>query len=630
MAPGRTTFDTAEEIIGWLVKGEVVSKSKGGSWPDEWRQWESVREAHKMMVSRFCNKLPTTPPAAWAGDGIVIMGGGRYWAATLVTVNMVRHVGCQLPIEVWHLRDEVTKKQAAMLADLGAVCRNLDEEAEESPRRIRGAWQWKPFAVLSSRFQRVLYLDADCYPVADPTVLFDCPLAAKRGAVFYPDGSNYNLPEHVWRLFNVAYQKDPPFESGQLWVDKAQCFRELLLTLHISDHSDYYYHWPSGEDPTRIIYGDKESWHFAWRILGKEWGMYRATPEVSPEAYIHCGPDGKTPLFVHRCKGKFGGGFTTTQGTLIRNPGLPLEDKAWEFFLELQKPQILKTRAPQTDRVMPPEGTVITKILMPSDDCFNPSMIEVDGKVVMAYRRGHWNAKVWITTLGPDWQVVGEPKVLLEGPVSYEDPRLFRFDGNVYVSYTEYDGKSCSIGLSPIFRSDWTANNRRVPKLVGRQHWEKNHAFFQYGWDSELPMLLAVYSIAPHQIIHVDGPDAYRVWQTSRAERCKYGEPRGGAPPILVGDEWFHFFHPVSYSAAGRVYGLGVYAFEDKPPFRITRWGKRPIMTAETTPGIGHVPGVIFPGGVIFRDNIFHISCGAHDSECWIVSVPFDAVEGLL
>src|ERR1035438_10861249 len=44
------------------------------------------------------------PQDRYHGRGIVIAAGGdRYLASLWVTVHAIRHVGCNLPIEVWYL-----------------------------------------------------------------------------------------------------------------------------------------------------------------------------------------------------------------------------------------------------------------------------------------------------------------------------------------------------------------------------------------------------------------------------------------------------------------------------------------------------------------------------------------------
>ena len=60
------------------------------------------------------------PSRCWQGRGIVICGGGlRYFPSAWVCINMLRRLGCGLPIQLWHLGSaEVDSRMSAfVLAD---------------------------------------------------------------------------------------------------------------------------------------------------------------------------------------------------------------------------------------------------------------------------------------------------------------------------------------------------------------------------------------------------------------------------------------------------------------------------------------------------------------------------------
>ena len=47
---------------------------------------------------------PPYPEARFHGRGIVVCGGGdKYFPCAWVCIRMLRHVGCTLPIELWHV-----------------------------------------------------------------------------------------------------------------------------------------------------------------------------------------------------------------------------------------------------------------------------------------------------------------------------------------------------------------------------------------------------------------------------------------------------------------------------------------------------------------------------------------------
>jgi hypothetical protein len=224
-----------------------------------------------------CSAISNLPQAArdWQGRGIVICGGGvRYFLCAWVCVNMLRKQGCHLPIEFWHLNSaEMNDKMRALLGPLGVTSINAQEVRKLHPARIVNGWELKAFALLHSAFREVLLLDADNVPVADPTFLFETKQFAENGALFWPDFGRLEPSRNIWELTGVPYRDEPEFESGQIVLDKARCFRPLSLAMWFNEYSDFWY---------RYILGDKETFHLAWRRLGAPYAM--------PERGIHALP----------------------------------------------------------------------------------------------------------------------------------------------------------------------------------------------------------------------------------------------------------------------------------------------------------------------------------------------------
>jgi len=206
------------------------------------------------------------PAGRFAGRGIVICGGGvKYFPCAWVCVKMLRHLGCTLPIEVWHLgEEEMDGAMRALLVPLGVELVDGLEVRRKYPVRALWGWEMKAFALLHSRFSEVLLLDADNVAVRDPADLFDAPEYRETGAVFWPDFGRLEEDRPIWALTGVAYRDEPEFESGQILVDKARCWRALHVAMHLNEYSDFYYDH---------IHGDKETFHLAWRKIGQEYAM---------------------------------------------------------------------------------------------------------------------------------------------------------------------------------------------------------------------------------------------------------------------------------------------------------------------------------------------------------------------
>jgi ADP-heptose:LPS heptosyltransferase len=233
-------------------------------------------------------------PARFAGRGIVICGGGaRYFTNAWVCVNMLRYLGCELPIQLWHLgARELDGRMAALMAPLGVSCVDAHALRKRHPARRLAGWELKPYAILHSPFREVLLLDADNVPVRDPAELFETPEYERAGAVFWPDydaGPNAKLAA-IWRSCGLRQPREPEFESGQVLVNKSRCWPALSLTLWFNEQSDFYY---------RYLHGDKETFHLAFRKTATPYEMV-STP-IHPLTATMCQHDFRgRRVFQHR------------------------------------------------------------------------------------------------------------------------------------------------------------------------------------------------------------------------------------------------------------------------------------------------------------------------------------------
>ena len=250
----------AAEVRGW----EPVFPTE----PPATMNGFSVRQvaARRRLLEKAVAKKPAWPTRRFRGRGIVICGGGaKYFPCAWVAVKMLRHVGCTLPIELWHLgAREMTPEMRALVAPLGVRCVDALEVRKKHPIRRMGGWELKAYALVHTRFSEVLLLDADNVPLRNPAFLFDSPEYREHGAIFWPDFGRLAKHRAIWELCGLEYRDEPEFESGQIVVDKRRCWHALHLALHFNAHSDFYY---------RFVHGDKETFHLAWRRLGQSYAM---------------------------------------------------------------------------------------------------------------------------------------------------------------------------------------------------------------------------------------------------------------------------------------------------------------------------------------------------------------------
>ena len=289
-------------------------------------QDEAIREALPYPAERF------------GGRGIVMAAGGpRHFTCAWVTLNVLRRVlGCTLPVQLWYLGPaEMSPKMLALLRPLDVECVDALEVAKQHPVRRLAGWECKPFSIIHSPFREVLWLDADNVPLVDPSFLFDEPEYARTGALFWPDLTSLPPVHPIWKICRVPWQPEPEFETGQLVLDKARCWDALQLTMHLNEWSDFYYQY---------VHGDKETFHLAWRMLERPFGMPARLPEKAIGFWSRApATDGGCwtlfqhdsagrPIFHHRTStGKW-----SLLGENLRFDGFPFERFCLDTLAELR------------------------------------------------------------------------------------------------------------------------------------------------------------------------------------------------------------------------------------------------------------------------------------------------------
>ena len=252
-------------------------------------------------------ELPRTHISQWIGRGIVMCAGGiRQFVNAWSAINVLRDVGCRLPIEVWYLgQEELSKAQRKLLEPKGVRCIDAQQVRTKYPVRRLGGWELKPYSILNSSFREVLFMDSDNVVVRDPEYLFANEHFVRTGAVFWPDRSRFRKANPIWRSCGLAVPLEPEFESGQMLVDKGRVWRGLALAVWFNSHSDFYY---------RYLHGDKETYHLAFRKLDLPYTLIGTPLELRGPVFIQHDFNGK-PLFQHRTRDKW--------NVFLSNPRFP-------------------------------------------------------------------------------------------------------------------------------------------------------------------------------------------------------------------------------------------------------------------------------------------------------------------
>jgi hypothetical protein len=238
------------------------------------------------------------PPERFTDRGIVMCAGGaRLITCAWVAINVLRRVvDCALPIELWHIGpSELGEVEASLFRPLGVEVVDALEMARSWPARKLGGWELKAYALVHSRFQEVLLLDADNVAVSDPAFLFELPQYAATGAVVWPDLVRLARDSPIWELCGVPFRSEPAWESGQLLIDKSRCWHAVQIALHMNMHSESFYEY---------THGDKETFHLAWILAGTDWAMPDHPARRTPTGIYQRDFDGRL-IFQHRSQAKW-------------------------------------------------------------------------------------------------------------------------------------------------------------------------------------------------------------------------------------------------------------------------------------------------------------------------------------
>lgn len=254
---------------------------------------------------------------------------------------------------------------------------------------------------------------------------------------------------------------------------------------------------------------------------------------------------------------------------------------------------------------------------------FNASIIESGDGYLIAFRNNWKASRIYGAWLDSDFQPTGK-WTKVEFPLDHktwkgeEDPRFFRHNGELWIAFVGFTGTTTQVLYARLDEDTLAVKQFHWPQLFEREKYEKSWSMFSH--DGKLR---SVYSINPHEIITFSKPGEGEDPLAAKSYRTPFnggwsgGHMRGGASPVLHKGEWYSFFHGSQMVGERRVYNCGVYCFEDKPPFKITRYTPDPIDEASywTVPRID-LKDVLFPCGAVFKNGYWYVSYGVND--LWI------------
>lgn len=289
------------------------------------------------------------------------------------------------------------------------------------------------------------------------------------------------------------------------------------------------------------------------------------------------------------------------------------------------------------------------KALQPNVRFFNPSIItRNDGNWLIARKsEGSENNGLGINSLVA-FKLNQEHKPVEYIPINlttrsytnqhFEDPRITVINGKPWLSYCTfqilnkayYTGAHQQVAvLNDYWQPEWRWDpiyGNNGGSILQNSGNEKNWCWFEHDGQAHL-----IYMTEPHEVASWVNGEVFQKYETE-GMKWKYGHMRGGTPPIRVGDEYICFFHSsMPWKAPKRQYFMGAYAFEAKPPFKITRMTKKPILSgSQEDPWHEGLPLVVFPCGAVLQSNKFLVTMGVNDYVSSWIEIPLEGLNKLM
>ncbi|KAF9431179.1 hypothetical protein BGZ94_007630 [Podila epigama] len=232
---------------------------------------------------------------SFAGKGIVICAGNNQLAYAATTIVVLRQVlKTTLPIQVFYNSqfdlDPIAQQYLGNITtDLEFV--DVTEVLDHFQLLLEG-WAIKPFALLASRFEEAILIDADAFFVRNPEELFEDPGYQATGTLFFYDrtfATNWHeIPDFmrsIMPFMSTFPEKTRAFlayntyeqESGAVLVNKKTRLLGLLAASRLNAR------WERKLWSYKAFYGDKETYWIGFEMVQEPYAFMRTSAGVIGE-----------------------------------------------------------------------------------------------------------------------------------------------------------------------------------------------------------------------------------------------------------------------------------------------------------------------------------------------------------
>ncbi|KAI2382576.1 mannosyltransferase [Ophidiomyces ophidiicola] len=231
-----------------------------------------MQQMHNRFLSSL-KDLPVRPFYVPGTRGLVSTAGGSFLPILTISLRMLRRYGSALPMEVFLASEKEYEPYICehVFPKLNARCLILDKILNQLPGPVDiKQYQYKPFAMLFSSFEEMLFLDADAFPLRDPKNLFSAEPFRTFNMVTWPD---FWASSASPLYYTIASQPIPSTtirastESGEILISKKTHQKTLLLSIYYNFYGpSHYYPLFSQGAPGE---GDKETFIAAATAAGE-------------------------------------------------------------------------------------------------------------------------------------------------------------------------------------------------------------------------------------------------------------------------------------------------------------------------------------------------------------------------
>ncbi|MCI0746021.1 MAG: hypothetical protein L0Y58_11495, partial [Verrucomicrobia subdivision 3 bacterium] len=219
----------------------------------------------RYAADRLLKNIAPYPADTYKGRGIVMCAESiSDLAQAWIGINMLRQLGCRLPIQLWHAGAQgMDASMKSLLRALRVECVNALDFKEAFRGKVAKGPPLKPYAVLRSPFQHVLLLDPAMFAVADPSYLFETREFQKHGAMLWPGGASGAIPPQTWLLCGLEPSSEPPVAISPMLVDKEKAWAGLSLWWWYHENGELFYGHTDGGKHTMHLAVRRASVAFA-------------------------------------------------------------------------------------------------------------------------------------------------------------------------------------------------------------------------------------------------------------------------------------------------------------------------------------------------------------------------------